>query len=65
MKAPLGFLGKGKWLVETVGDNSGQLQRTIRTVTAKDTLTVPRPPTAGSPRWPAPPPRAAPTARNR
>ena len=41
MKAPLGFLGKGRWLVETVGDSDGQLRRTVRTVTAKDTLTVP------------------------
>ncbi|MGN5632337.1 glycoside hydrolase family 97 catalytic domain-containing protein [Streptomyces sp. AC154] len=41
MKAPLTFLGKGKWLVETIGDDGGQLRRTVRTVTAKDTLTVP------------------------
>lgn len=41
MKAPLAFLGKGAWLVETIGDNGGQLRRTVRTVTAKDTLTVP------------------------
>ncbi|WP_335982831.1 glycoside hydrolase family 97 catalytic domain-containing protein [Streptomyces sp. CA2R106] len=41
MKAPLGFLGKGSWLVETVGDSDGQLVRTVRTVTAQDTLTVP------------------------
>jgi hypothetical protein len=41
MEAPLGFLGKGKWLVETIGDNNGQLQRTVRTATAKDTLAVP------------------------
>ncbi|MFI0938833.1 glycoside hydrolase family 97 catalytic domain-containing protein [Streptomyces sp. NPDC021020] len=40
MKAPLGFLGKGSWLLETVGDSDGKLQRTVRTVTARDTLTV-------------------------
>ncbi|MEU6443575.1 glycoside hydrolase family 97 catalytic domain-containing protein [Streptomyces sp. NPDC047046] len=41
MKAPLGFLGKGTWLVETLADQDGQLRRTVRTVTAKDTLAVP------------------------
>ncbi|MFJ2955555.1 glycoside hydrolase family 97 catalytic domain-containing protein [Streptomyces sp. NPDC087270] len=41
MTAPLGFLGKGTWLVETIGDSDGQLQRTVRTATAKDTLSVP------------------------
>ena len=40
MKAPLGFLGKGKWLLETVGDSGGQLRRSVTTVTAKDDLTV-------------------------
>lgn len=40
MEAPLGFLGKGKWLLETVTDKGNQLQRTVRTVTAKDTYTV-------------------------
>ncbi len=41
MKAPLGFLGKGTWLVETIGDSGGRLRRTVRTVTAADTLAVP------------------------
>ncbi|MEE4540388.1 glycoside hydrolase family 97 catalytic domain-containing protein [Streptomyces sp. V4-01] len=41
MNAPLGFLGKGAYLVETIGDSGGQLRRTVRTVTAEDTLTVP------------------------
>jgi hypothetical protein len=41
MKAPLGFLGKGKWLVETIADNGGQLRRTVSTLTAKDSLAVP------------------------
>jgi hypothetical protein len=41
MKAPLGFLGKGSWLLETIGDSDGGLQRTVRTVTAADTLEVP------------------------
>ncbi|SCE42038.1 NPCBM-associated, NEW3 domain of alpha-galactosidase [Streptomyces sp. DfronAA-171] len=41
MKAPLGFLGKGTWRLETIADHEGQLRRTVRTVTAKDTLAVP------------------------
>jgi hypothetical protein len=41
MNAPLGFLGKGRWLLETVEDNGGGgLTNTVRTVSAADTLTV-------------------------
>ncbi|MFG1807426.1 glycoside hydrolase family 97 catalytic domain-containing protein [Streptomyces sp. NPDC049040] len=40
MKAPLSFLGSGKWLVETIGDNGSQLHRTVSTLTARDTLSV-------------------------
>jgi hypothetical protein len=40
MKAPLGFLGHGRWLLETVQDGGGDLKRTVRTVTAGDTLAV-------------------------
>lgn len=41
VKAPLDFLGKGNWLLETVGDSGGKLQHTVRTVTAKDALALP------------------------
>jgi hypothetical protein len=41
MAAPLGFLGKGSWLLETVVDKDGQLEHAVRTVTATDTLAVP------------------------
>ncbi|SEG92251.1 Glycosyl-hydrolase 97 C-terminal, oligomerisation [Actinacidiphila yanglinensis] len=41
MKAPLGFLGKGTWLLQTVEDNGGSLQRSVRTVTSADALSVP------------------------
>ena len=41
MNAPLGFLGKGPWLLETVEDgDGGQLRRSVRTVTSADTLSV-------------------------
>jgi alpha-glucosidase len=44
MKAPLAFLGKGTWLLETVEDGAaggdGRLRRTVRTVTSADILSV-------------------------
>ncbi|MBY8882290.1 glycoside hydrolase family 97 catalytic domain-containing protein [Actinacidiphila acidipaludis] len=42
MNAPLSFLGKGPWLLQTVEDaaSGGGLQRTVRTVTSADTLSV-------------------------
>jgi hypothetical protein len=65
MIAPLAFLGKGSWLLETVGDSGGALQRTVRTVTARDTLTVDAAADGGSPRSRARPPGDAPTATSR
>ncbi|WP_328580643.1 glycoside hydrolase family 97 protein [Streptomyces sp. NBC_00370] len=41
MKAPLTFLGKGTWLLETIGDSDGQLRRTVSTVTDKSVVSVP------------------------
>lgn len=41
MKAPLTFLGKGAWLLETIGDSDGQLRRTVSTVTDKSVIAVP------------------------
>ncbi|MEV6609810.1 glycoside hydrolase family 97 catalytic domain-containing protein [Kutzneria sp. NPDC051319] len=40
MTAPLGFLGRGRWLVETIADGANGLERTTRTVTSADSLSV-------------------------
>ncbi|GAA3310895.1 glycoside hydrolase family 97 protein [Streptomyces cinereospinus] len=40
-QSPLGFLGDGRWLLETVRDGSGPLVRETRVVSRTDTLSVP------------------------
>ncbi len=40
MKAPLDFLGKGRWLLETVEDDGDGLRRTVRSVTSADVYSV-------------------------
>ncbi|WNV85185.1 ricin-type beta-trefoil lectin domain protein [Umezawaea sp. Da 62-37] len=40
-QTPLGFLGSGQWLLETVRDGTGTLLRETRVVTNSDTLSVP------------------------
>jgi alpha-glucosidase len=47
MTTPLGFLGKGKWLVQTVSDSNGTLVRTDSTHTSADTLSVTSPANGG------------------
>jgi alpha-glucosidase len=49
MTAPLGFLGAGNWLVETVRDGNGRVDvvRTTSTRTAADTLSVQVPANGG------------------
>ncbi|OON72180.1 glycoside hydrolase family 97 protein [Streptomyces tsukubensis] len=39
--SPLGFLGDGRWLLETVRDGSGPLVRETRVVSGSDSLSVP------------------------
>ncbi|SEP38476.1 NPCBM-associated, NEW3 domain of alpha-galactosidase [Amycolatopsis saalfeldensis] len=47
MTTPLGFLGRGRWLVETTSDSNGTLTRTVSTHTAADTLSVTSPVNGG------------------
>ncbi|MDT8915199.1 glycoside hydrolase family 97 catalytic domain-containing protein [Amycolatopsis sp. PS_44_ISF1] len=47
LSTPLGFLGRGRWLVETTSDQGGTLTRTTSTHTAADTLKLTSPANGG------------------